>query len=165
MFEAIPNGAERASRFSIARALTTSRAFAAGVIAVAAPIFAWAEPPQGDLVIHARGFAHERGQAIANLFREGQGVFGKPAARVAAAVHQSRAEMIFPRLPYGTYAVIVFHDENGNNEVDHNVLGLPAEPLGFSNGFSLSLFSGKPSFEKLRFAFTPGAKPLEITVK
>ncbi len=33
----------------------------------------------------------------------------------------------------GTYAVQAFQDEDGNGEVTLNRLGLPAEPLGFSN--------------------------------
>jgi outer membrane protein len=60
-------------------------------------------------------------------------------------------------LAFGDYAVVVLHDGNDNGEVDHNFLGLPTEPLGFSNGFKLGLFSGKPTFEKLRFTFSSKA--------
>ncbi|MBI3806316.1 MAG: DUF2141 domain-containing protein [Nitrospirae bacterium] len=128
---------------------------------------AWADAPQeqGDLVVHVSGFNSEQGQAIANLFRTQDDIFGKPYVRVVAPIQQGKASLIFPQLPYGVYAVTAFHDENGNNELDHNVLRLPAEPLGFSNGFKLSIFSGMPSFEKLRFTFAAVAKPLEITLK
>ena len=138
---------------------------AACSLAVAAAPFAWADTPQTDLVVHASGFAHERGRAVANLFRTGDDVLGKPAVRVTATIHAGKATLVFARLPYADYAVTVFHDENGNGELDHNFLHMPAEPLGFSNGFSLSLLSGLPSFEKLRFALGAEAKPVEITVK
>ena len=140
-------------------------ALVASLITLSVSPLAGAEPPRSDLIVHAHGFAHERGQAIANLFLKGDDIFAKPAARITARIHQGRAEMIFRRLPHGNYAVTVFHDENGNNELDHNFLRLPAEPLGFSNGFSLSVFSGMPSFEKLRFAFETSTKPVEISVK
>jgi uncharacterized protein (DUF2141 family) len=59
----------------------------------------------------------------------------------------------------------VFHDENGNGTLYHNILHFPAEPLGFSNQFYLGIFSGLPSFEKLQFEFTPGAEAVSILVK
>lgn len=65
----------------------------------------------------------------------------------------------------GSYALIIFHDENGNSEVDHNLFRFPAEPLGYSNGFRFTLLSGMPTFNKLRFEFTPGSGPLEIKVE
>lgn len=120
---------------------------------------------RGDLVINAGGFAHERGQAVANLFRDGEDVFHKPYRRVTAKIEVGKAVLVFPALQHGTYAITMFHDENGNNDLDHNIFHIPAEPLGFSNGFKLSLFSGLPSFEKLRFNFGPEGKALEITVK
>ena len=124
-----------------------------------------ADVPREGIVVHVSGFTHAGGQAIGNLFREGDDVFGKPYVRVVAGIQQNTATLVFPGLPQGSYAVTVFHDENGNNDLDHNFLRFPAEPLGFSNGFKLSLFSGMPSFEKLRFSFGPDFQPLEISVK
>lgn len=36
-------------------------------------------------------------------------------------------------LPRGSYAARIFHDTNGNGELDRNMLGIPTEPYGFSN--------------------------------
>ncbi len=47
-------------------------------------------------------------------------------------------------LPSGTYAVRLFHDTNGNGELDTNFLGLPREGYGFSNGAGAR---GPASFE------------------
>ena len=140
-----------------------SRVYAVAACLILPP--AWADTGQADLVVHVSGFAHERGQAIASLFRDGDDVVGAPYLRVAATIHQGKAALVFPAVKPGNYALIAFHDENANNDLDHNFLRLPAEPLGFSNGFKLSAFSGMPSFEKLRFNFTLDSKPLEITVK
>lgn len=56
---------------------------------------------------------------------------------------------VFENLPEGTYALAVFHDENGNQELDNNFFGIPKEPLGFSIG-KLKTF-GPPSFEECSF--------------
>lgn len=118
-----------------------------------------------DLVVHARGFTHDRGQAVASLFREGDDIFIEPRLRVMAKVQGGNATLVFPRMEYGHYAVLVFHDENGNDDLDHNILRFPAEPLGYSNDFEFGLFSGLPSFEKLRFTLGADTRPIEITVR
>lgn len=128
---------------------------------------AWADTAQAHLTLHINGFAHARGHAVANLFREGGDVLKPDQSyrRVSAAIHEGGATIEFPGLAYGKYAVSVFHDENDNGTLDHNFLHFPAEPLGFSNGFKLSLFSGMPSFEKLQFSYTIDTQPVEIFVK
>ena len=35
-------------------------------------------------------------------------------------------------LPPGDYALAIFHDENGNQQLDKNWLGIPKEAVGFS---------------------------------
>ena len=124
-----------------------------------------AESVDADLIIHATGFTHDGGQAIASLFREGDDVFKKPFLRVKVKIDHEQATLVFPHIAFGNYAAIVFHDENDNDDLDHNMLHFPAEPLGYSNGFKLGLFTGLPNFEKLHFAFAVDKKPIEITVK
>lgn len=41
--------------------------------------------------------------------------------------------LTFKDLPDESYAVRYFHDENGNDELDTNILGIPKEGFGFSN--------------------------------
>ncbi len=48
-------------------------------------------------------------------------------------------------LPEGNYALAIFHDENGNDELDTNWLGIPKEAVGFSNA-KMKTF-GPPSFK------------------
>ena len=126
---------------------------------------------------HAQGSAHytldvqvlglqsSQGQVIANLFKEGDDVFGPSRAKQAQAIADKHCALSFANLAAGRYAVVVFHDINGNNDLDHNLFRFPAEPLGFSNGFELSVFSGMPNSHKLAFDVGPDTKPLNITVK
>lgn len=52
-------------------------------------------------------------------------------------------------LPDGTYALSVFHDENGNGKLDTNYIGIPKEAFAFS--MNPKVFFGPPSFKKARF--------------
>lgn len=52
----------------------------------------------------------------------------------------------FKELEPGTYALLVFHDENDNGEMDKNMLGLPKEGVGASN-----VKKGKPKWSQAKF--------------
>jgi uncharacterized protein (DUF2141 family) len=128
---------------------------------------AFAADSTSALSLQVRGFSHDRGRAVANLFRETDDVLKPDTAyrRVQAEIHEGRSTLSFTGLPYGKYAVSVFHDENGNGTLDHNFFRFPAEPLGFSNHFRLGLFSGMPSFEKLQFQFSADTAVMEMSLK
>ncbi|MDN5001678.1 DUF2141 domain-containing protein [Bradyrhizobium sp. GCM10027634] len=118
-----------------------------------------------SLSVRATGFSNSRGHAVAKLFGPGDTVTGRGRWQVSATIARGVATFEFGRMPSGDYAAVVFHDENDNAVIDHNVLGVPSEALGFSNGFRLGLTSGMPTFEKLRFRH--GARPevIDITVQ
>jgi uncharacterized protein (DUF2141 family) len=52
-------------------------------------------------------------------------------------------------IPAGTYAFGVFHDENNNEQIDQNWLGIPTEGFAFSNN-AMGTF-GPPSFDQAKF--------------
>lgn len=55
----------------------------------------------------------------------------------------------FKNIPNGTYAIALFHDENSNEIMDKNFLGIPKEGYGFSNNVK-AIFSA-PSFDEAKF--------------
>jgi len=120
-----------------------------------------------NLTIKVSGFLNNHGQVIANVFRSDGDVMKIETVylREKGKIRNRHAQLVIKNLEYGKYAVSIFHDENGNGDLDHNFIRMPAEPLGFSNGFKMGLFSGLPSFEKLQFTFEPGAATIEIKVK
>jgi uncharacterized protein (DUF2141 family) len=61
----------------------------------------------------------------------------------------------------GKYALAVFHDLNGNEKLDKNLVGYPKEPFGFSNNFRPVISA--PSFSDC--AFTHGAQGTSISIK
>ena len=58
-------------------------------------------------------------------------------------------KILIEDLPIGSYALAIFHDENGNDELDTNWLGIPREAVGFSKA-KMKTF-GPPSFKDCLF--------------
>ncbi|MBY0434606.1 MAG: DUF2141 domain-containing protein [Cyclobacteriaceae bacterium] len=110
----------------------------------------------GTLNIEATNFKSDTGVAIVHLFREHDDLPRKPFMKATAKITNGKATIAFPNILFGDYAAILFQDENSNGILDHK-FGLPNEPMGFSNQWKLSLFSGMPSFKKLKFRFEGGA--------
>jgi uncharacterized protein (DUF2141 family) len=63
-------------------------------------------------------------------------------------------------LPPGDYAVLIFHDRNGNDKLDTNVMGIPKEPWGASLG-DKRVFGG-PGWADARFALPDSGSSLRI---
>jgi uncharacterized protein (DUF2141 family) len=63
----------------------------------------------------------------------------------------------------GTYALAVYHDLNGNGELDRSTLGPPAEPYGFSNDARGTF--GPPKFAKAAFEIGPTNRAIEIKLR
>lgn len=74
---------------------------------------------------------------------------GAGARDVRVAIDGRQATCVFSGLPQGTYAVAVVHDENGNGQMDKNLLGIPSEGYGVSNNRTYALSS--PKWEESRF--------------
>ena len=71
-----------------------------------------------------------------------------------------KAKVIFTKIPYGTYAISAFYDENGNGKLDYNILGIPKESAGISNNYS-----GFPKWEKSKFELTGSSITQVIKLK
>ena len=68
--------------------------------------------------------------------------------------------LAFDKLQPGTYGIAVYHDKNGNEELDRNLFGAPNEPFGFSNNPKIG-FSA-PKFQSFEFKFD--GSPLELNI-
>lgn len=71
----------------------------------------------------------------------------KPIQAAEIKNFNSQADFTFKGLKRGVYAVSVFQDLNGNQELDTNFIGIPNEPVGASKMTSF----GRPKFSKCKF--------------
>jgi uncharacterized protein (DUF2141 family) len=69
----------------------------------------------------------------------------------------------FDNLPPGTYAVGAYHDENGNDHLDTNLVGLPIEGYALSNGVRAVL--APPRFTDAAFTVGGGDKPITLHIR
>ncbi|HMO41187.1 MAG TPA: DUF2141 domain-containing protein [Saprospiraceae bacterium] len=65
------------------------------------------------------------------------------------------------QLPFGKYAIAVFHDSNGNGRLDKNSFGIPTEPYAFSNNPTAKW--RRPTFAEM--LITIGESRQDITVE
>ncbi len=66
---------------------------------------------------------------------------------------------VFKNVPKGTYAFSLYHDINGNNEMDFRTW-IPKEPFGFSNNPKAKW--SKPKFETCSFEVGDGVKTIVV---
>jgi uncharacterized protein (DUF2141 family) len=113
-----------------------------------------AQTDSGILSVKTYNLKNDEGYVLVKLFRESDKIPTQPFLEKKEKIIKGAASFTFGNIPYNNYALIVCHDENSNENVDHNFLGIPSETLRFSNQWKFSLFSGMPTFNKLKFQFT-----------
>jgi len=77
-------------------------------------------------------------------------------------IENNKSVIIFKDLKNDQYAIRCFHDENSNDEMDTNWLGIPTEGFGFSND-AFGNF-GPKDFEEWLFEVSGDTK-IKITTK
>ncbi len=66
-------------------------------------------------------------------------------------------------LPFGSYAIALFHDENGNGKMDRNFIGIPSEPYAFSKKEKSKWRI--PRFKEIQFDFSQSGQKLSTKLK
>lgn len=76
-------------------------------------------------------------------------------------IEGGEAHIAFSGLAPASYAIAVYHDEDGDDDFDQFVFGLPLEGYGFSN--DAPVFFGPPTFAEA--AFTLGDEDLDLAIR
>lgn len=76
---------------------------------------------------------------------------------------QSQVSVVFDNIPSGKYAISVYLDENENNEMDTNFLGIPKEQYGFSNNVLPATRAA--NFNEAVFEITNKSEEIPIRLK
>jgi len=118
-----------------------------------------------SLTIHVTGARNAKGKIRAALFQDSKGFPNDPSRAVqtqAADIdpHILSAQVAFTDLHDGVYAVSVFHDENENQKLDKDFVGIPKEGYGASNNPKKKM--GPPSFEEARFRLSTSQQSMEV---
>jgi len=111
----------------------------------------WISLGQNQLIVEVEGVRSSDGNINIAVYNKADGFlkFENVFLSDSTKASQGKTELLIQSLPNGEYALAVFHDENGNDELDTNWLGIPREPIGFSKGHMKTF--GPPSFKECSF--------------
>ncbi|KAA0680798.1 DUF2141 domain-containing protein [Azospirillum brasilense] len=112
------------------------------------------------LTVTVQGVRNGDGQIVLAVCEEAAYPAGRCAFRVTAPAAEGSVRVAVPDVPPGIYALRVYHDENGNRQLDRNLLGLPWEGFGFGNDAPVSL--APPNFRDA--AVTVGENGVETAL-
>lgn len=118
---------------------------------------------QTDLTLNITGIKNTKGVIRIALFNKADGFpsnDNKAYKLLSVKIDGALATIVIPNIPFGNYAVIVFHDENNNNEFDTNFLGMPKEGTGTSNANEKG--KSKPKYENAIFNFSEKNKNVSV---
>lgn len=118
-----------------------------------------------NLTVRVTGARNAKGKIRVALFRDSKGFpnDASQAVHTQAAdidLHTLSAQVVFADLPAGVYAVSVFHDENMNEKLDKNFMGVPKEGYGASNNPKKKM--GPPNFDETKFPLGVADQSVEI---
>lgn len=123
-------------------ALTSLLAVGAFQLGAALPAVVEAQAVMTDapsrLSLNITGYEVQDGQIMVALYADGHKFDeeAKPFRDAKVRVSGPETSIVFNALPVGEFAFKIFHDENGNGELDTDLLGIPSEPYLFSNDAS-----------------------------
>jgi len=110
------------------------------------------------------GAASDKGMIKIAMYDKGEGfndpqnALGIDTWRISDGVCTGKLEMPASIL---RLAVSAYHDENGNDQLDKNAIGIPSERYGFSGG--ARGLTGPPSYEEATVSLDD--KPIDISIR
>lgn len=106
---------------------------------------------QHNLSLNIDGVSSERGNICFAIYNdEGSFLkFDKVYKSGSEKAVKGKTAVNITDLPEGDYAIAIFHDVNGNKNLDTNMLGIPKEQIAFSKG-KMKMF-GPPKYKECVF--------------
>lgn len=122
------------------------------------------QPQTGSLSVTLTQVRDARGQLRVGLYQDPK-TFRKEAQ--AFAVQQVPAtpgtvQVRFTNLPPGRYAIMAYHDENGDGELNRRLGMFPTEGYGLSNNPKVM---GPPQFEDSAFQVPAAGQAVSIEIR
>ncbi len=127
---------------------------------------AWSQQDSmSQLMIIVNGAKTDSGNIMVAV-SESEKNFMTPGVAYKAAslnINEGMAEWTIDSLPFGFYAIKVFHDVNDNDKLDTKMFGVPSEPYGFSNNPKTKM--GPASWKDAMFEIREPEKKVIIELK
>jgi uncharacterized protein (DUF2141 family) len=118
------------------------------------------------IAVNVHGVRSDAGELVVVLYGDNPDDFLKKGKRLARERMPARNGSVTFTLPVpkpGTYAVAVYHDENGNRKLDRSLIGLPSEGFGLSNNPAIGLRT--PRLADAAFSVGDGRAAVDISLR
>ncbi len=106
------------------------------------------------------GLANNQGKLMIALYNSEASFLNKPYMACSELITNKESKVVFNNIKPGTYAISCYHDQNSNQELDFNGMGIPQEPTAASN--DAKGFFGPPKFKDAKFEVKDQNKKLNI---
>jgi uncharacterized protein (DUF2141 family) len=116
-----------------------------------------------DLVIHVDNVKSTTGQVMVALYDNADAFLKHPVRAEKAQADKAGTTLVFHDVAPGDYGFAVFHDTNENGRLDKNLLGIPTEPMAFSNNVQGRM--GPPDFAAVRLAVPDTGLDTAVTLR
>lgn len=118
----------------------------------------------GDVTVNLSGIRTATGVVKLALAGSAESYDGKapPTQTAGGPPAGDSATFTFKDVAPGRYAVMVTHDENGNDQMDTNAIGMPLEGYGFSNNPDVMR---KPTWEEASFEVGADGQAVAIELR
>jgi len=122
-------------------------------------------PPEGRLIIEIGQVERPQGTIWIGIYNSESTYLIKEKAIIkkVPVYQKGNAVVEINSLPYGTYAVALFHDINGNGTLDQNFFGIPTEPYAFSRPPASKW--RLPYFREVAFPFRSSSQKLRTSLR
>lgn len=113
------------------------------------------------LLVEAAGFADNGGAAHLSVYSSRVGFPDQPRFSEQQPIADGSARWEIGDLPTGDYAVLVWHDRDGDGALDRSMFGAPREPYGYSN----AVRGNNPDWDAVRVPLGPDPLTLRVQVE
>jgi len=105
----------------------------------------------GTIILNVEGVDLKKGGLLsAGVFNEPNFLdVGKEVMGLEVMITSDKMQLRLTDVPAGTYGVAILQDVDKNKALTTNFIGIPKEPIGFSNNPRIRF--GPPSFEDAKF--------------
>jgi uncharacterized protein (DUF2141 family) len=118
---------------------------------------------KNEILVSILGLKNQKGQVLVYLFASKTGFpteFKSAFKSGKAIISGTDSQFNFSEIPPGNYAIAIVHDENGDNKLGTNFIGIPSEGIGVSNNPKGTL--GPPKFDDAVFIHQNGTTKISI---
>ena len=102
-----------------------------------------------NLTMNIAGLNSDHGTLMVGVYNKKENFLKKSIKGDVVKIKDKKSVVTFNNLPEGEYAVSFVHDENNNNKMDTNFIGIPKEDYGCSN--NARGFMGPPKYDDAKF--------------